>query len=244
MHRPTTNSPDAQTRGLLICGIIAGPFFVVVSFIQTLSVPGFDLARNAVSQLTLGDLGWIQRTNFIITGLLLIAGAAGMFRAMQTGAGKTWAPILMAVVGVGLGAGGVFVADAGNGFPPGVPAGIPTSMSVHGIFHMIGGSSAFLSLIVLCFVFGRRYASVGERLWAASSGIVGLIFIACLALTGAPAGSRTLFVGGSIALIWSAVISARLMGESHICPKELSEKQNVVSSVHRQYQEENRQDSR
>jgi len=150
----------------------------------------------------------------------------------------------MAVVGVGLGAGGVFVADAGNGFPPGVPAGIPTSMSVHGIFHMIGGSSAFLSLIVLCFVFGRRYASVGERLWAASSGIVGLIFIACLALTGAPAGSRTLFVGGSIALIWSAVISARLMGESHICPKELSEKQNVVSSVHRQYQEENRQDSR
>lgn len=231
---------ETTTKRLLRCGLIAGPFFVVVSLAQALIVPGFDLARQPVSQLTLGDFGWIQRTNFLITGLLLIAYAAGMSRAMREGSGRLWAPILMTAVGVGFGAGGVFVPDAGNGFPPGAPAGIPTTFSMHGILHMVGGSTAFLSLIVLSFVFARRFASAGQRPWAIASGIVGLVFIACLALTGSPGGSRTLFVGGSIALIWSALISARMMSEPQRTSKsatnllnESIEERNVISSVYR-----------
>jgi len=61
------------TKALLACGVIAGPLFMVVSLVQAFTRPGFDLKRHAISMLSLGDLGWIQVTNFELTGLLAIA---------------------------------------------------------------------------------------------------------------------------------------------------------------------------
>jgi len=41
---------------------------------QMLVRDGFDIRRHALSLLTNGDLGWIQILNFVLTGLLVIAG--------------------------------------------------------------------------------------------------------------------------------------------------------------------------
>jgi len=77
-----------------------------------LTRPGFDIRRHAVSQLSLGDLGWVQITNFILSGLLVIACAVGMRRALHEGRAGTWGPLLVGAYGLGLVAAGVFVADA------------------------------------------------------------------------------------------------------------------------------------
>jgi hypothetical protein len=41
---------------LLYCGVIAGPLFIVLAFVQALIRSGFDFARHPLSLLTLGDL--------------------------------------------------------------------------------------------------------------------------------------------------------------------------------------------
>ena len=50
---------------------------------------GFDLARHPLSLLSLGDLGWIQIANFVLSGLLFLACAAGMRRVMVEGKGPS-----------------------------------------------------------------------------------------------------------------------------------------------------------
>ena len=71
------------TRRLLACGMAAGPLFLAAALIQALTRPGFDLTRDAVSLLSIGSLGWIQITNFLLTGVLFIAAAAGLRRALR-----------------------------------------------------------------------------------------------------------------------------------------------------------------
>ena len=119
---------NGRTRTLLICGILAGPLYVVVGLIEIAIRPGFDITRHPLSLMSLGDLGWIQIANFLVTGSLVIAGAAGMRRAIATGRGRTWGPLLVGVYGLGLVAAAFFSADPMNGFPPGTPAGMPATI--------------------------------------------------------------------------------------------------------------------
>jgi hypothetical membrane protein len=105
------------TRGLLVCGVASGPLFVGVSLIQALTRPGFDLTRHPISLLSLGDLGWIQIANFVLSGLLAIAYAVGMRRVLHQGRGGTWGPLLIGAYGAGLIAAGIFPPDPGFGFP-------------------------------------------------------------------------------------------------------------------------------
>jgi Protein of unknown function (DUF998) len=80
------------TCGLLVCGAVAGPLFVAVVVAQALTRTGFDLTRDAASLLDDGSWGWIQSANFVVTGLLLIAAAAGLRRTLRTGPGHRWIP--------------------------------------------------------------------------------------------------------------------------------------------------------
>src|SRR5882762_1623043 len=89
---PTKN----VTRSLLGYGVLAGPFYVVVSLIQAFTRAGFDLTRHAWSLLANGGPGWIHTVNLLLSGLMVIAGAAGMRRM-----GLKWGPLLLAGYGVG-----------------------------------------------------------------------------------------------------------------------------------------------
>jgi Protein of unknown function (DUF998) len=153
------------TRALLACGVVAGPLFVAVAVLQALTRDGFDLGRHPLSLLSLGELGWIQIANFVVAGLLSVAFAVGLRRVLHPGRAGTLGPLLVGGYGVGLVAGGVFLADAGAGFPPGAPAGAPEQLSWHGILHDAGHLLALLSLILACFVLARRFAALGQRAW-------------------------------------------------------------------------------
>src|SRR3977135_2182016 len=99
------------TRLLLACGVVAGPLFMVVALVQAFTRPGFDLRRHAISMLSLGDLGWVQIAHFELPGLLAIALAVGMRRALHPGPAGTWGPPLIAAYGLGFIIAGIFRID-------------------------------------------------------------------------------------------------------------------------------------
>ena len=120
---PTTVSAPARPakRTLLAVATAAGPLFLGAGLLQGLTRDGFDFTRNALSQLSLGDLGWIQITAFMLTGALVIAGAVGMRQVLRDAPGGTWAPRLIGVFGVSFLLAGAFTADPAAGFPAGTP---------------------------------------------------------------------------------------------------------------------------
>jgi Protein of unknown function (DUF998) len=156
--------PATRTSRLLACGIVAGPLFLTVGLAQAVTRDGYDLGRHPLSLLSLGDLGWVQIANFVLTGLLFIACAAGMRRALRPGRGGTWGPLLVGGLGAGLVVAGVFVTDAGAGFPPGAPEGAP-EMSWHGVLHEVGFALASVGMVAGCLVFARRFAAVAQWGW-------------------------------------------------------------------------------
>jgi len=206
---------NALTTALLRCGVIAGPLYIIVGAIQVLIRPGFDVRYNVLSQMALGDLGWIQTANFAVSGLLVLAGAIGIGRALRSGRGATWAPRLIGVYGAGLVGAAIFSADPGFGFPPGTPAGMPATMSTHALIHFALGGIAFFSIIGACFVLGRRFAKSGERAWARYSALTGAFFL--VAFLGTASGSGLvaftlgLWVGIGLAWVWLSAVSARLI---------------------------------
>jgi hypothetical protein len=200
-----------RTRTLLAGGAVAGPLFVTVVVLQELTRTGFDPVRHPLSLLSLGDLGWIQITNFVLCGALVVASAFGLRRLLHPGRGGTWAPILVGVYGIGLVWGGVFVADAAYGFPPGTPDGMPTSMSWHGILHAIAPAVAGIAVGAALLVFARRYAGLGRKGWTAYCVATAVLNLA-LTWTSFPAADyRLMLAGGAIAWIGVSVVTAHQM---------------------------------
>jgi hypothetical membrane protein len=199
------------TRTLLTFGLVAGPLFTLAALAQVLTRDGFDLSRHPLSLLSLGEGGWIQISNFVVAGLLAVGFAVGLRRVLGGGRGATWGPRLLGLYGVGLVAGGVFVADPALGFPPGTPDGIPDQFSWHAILHAIAPPLAFLSLIVASFVLVRRFAGLGQRGWAAYSAATSVICLALAAWPGQDGLSVRLAIAQVIAWAWVFVLAARLL---------------------------------
>jgi hypothetical protein len=204
-------STTRRTRALLACGVVAGPLFLVVALLQALTRDGFDLGRHPLSLLSLGELGWIQIANFVVAGLLSVAFAVGLRRVLHPGRGGTWGPLLVGAYGVGLIMGGVFVTDAGAGFPPGAPAGAPEQLSWHGVLHAIAPVLAFLSLIAACFVLARRFAGLGQRGWATYCVATGVALLGLLAWPDQDTVIAQLAVAIVLGWAWLSVLAARLL---------------------------------
>lgn len=197
----------AATRTLLTAAAISAPLWAVVSLTQAATREGFDLTRHPLSMLSVGDLGWLQITNFVVAGALTIAGSFGLRRVLSS----TWAPRLVLVNGVGMIAAGALVMDPADGFPVGTPYGIPETMSWHSYAHMAVGSIAFIALIAACYVLGRHFSRAGDRANAIGSRVAGTVMLAgnVWAMGGGKAGSLVLAAGTITAMLWVASVAAR-----------------------------------
>lgn len=203
---PTTTA----TRRLLGAGVIAGPIFVITGVVQASTRDGFDLSHQPLSLLSLGDLGWIQITNFVLAGLLSLAFALGVGRALVSGPASHWAPRLLAIFGVGLIIGGAFVPDPALGYPVGTPDEIPSSMSVHGMLHAVAPPLAFIALVATCFVVARRFGSDRHQAAAVWTRVIA---VACLVLS-VPVGpglSWRLFAAVTLGFAWIAGFAVYLL---------------------------------
>jgi len=196
------------TRALLACGAAAGPLFVVVAGLQAAFRDGYDLRRHPLSLLALGDLGWIQTANFVLTGLLCLAAGLGMARVRWAG---RWTPRLVGAYGVGLVLAGVFRADPSLGFPAGAPTGGGTdNLSGHAILHGVAAMIAFTAVSVATFVLARRFVREGRRGWAACSVATGVTALALFAAPTQAGYSVRLAIGSALVFGWLVAVSLDL----------------------------------
>ena len=155
--------------------------FVMVFLVDGATRPGYSPARHPVSALSLGSQGWVQVTSFVVTGVLMVALAAGLRRSWRPER-AVWGPALIAVFGAGLVVSGVFAMDPALGYPPGAPAGVPHAPSAGHQVHDLAGLAVFLSLPAAALVLAGRFrASPGGRAWAIYSAATGLAVLALFA---------------------------------------------------------------
>ncbi|MGI5242531.1 DUF998 domain-containing protein [Dactylosporangium sp. CA-139066] len=194
------------TRSLLGYGVLAGPFYIAVSLAQALTRDGFDITKHAWSLLSNGSLGWIQITNFVLSGLMIIAAAAGLARAVPQ---SPWTARLVGVFGATMIAAGALRADPAMGFPAGTPAG-PGTVSWHGIGHLTAGGIGFLCVIAATYVLARHQPR-GLAAYSRASGTLFLVGFAGIA-SGNQAPWLTLgFVAAVVVIFaWLAVVSVGL----------------------------------
>ncbi|MFI7357845.1 DUF998 domain-containing protein [Streptomyces avidinii] len=205
----STNPARSARRTLLAGGTVAGPLFLGAGVVQGITRQGFDFTRNAISQLALGDAGWIQTVNFLLAGALLMGGAAGLRRAVRGERGGGRAAALVAVFGASFWAAALFPADAGAGFPVGAPD--VATMSTHGAVHMLGGMIGYLALCAAFLVLARPLAVRGHRGWAVASRCVPVAVLAGFA--GSAASVLAFTAGAGFGLCWLAAVTARLAAD-------------------------------
>lgn len=181
---------------LLRFGILAGPFYLTVGLVQAFTREGFDLSRHPLSLLANGPWGWVQTANFVLTGLMVMAAAAGFRRVLASTSRATgW---FLGGFGVAMILAAVFPADPVDGFPPGTPEGFPTSISTPGLIHFIAGTLGFVSLAVSCFLAARAMSRLRNPALARISFLCGLAIL--VGFFGGP------FLPLGIWGIWAAVV--------------------------------------
>lgn len=189
----------AVTRSLLGYGVVAGVFYLVVGVVLALTRDGFDLSRHPLSLLMLGEHGWMQRSNLILTGVMVLLAAYGFVRAMRGSARATRTGALLMVYGVSLIASGIFAPDPMAGFPPGAAAG---EGSLSGILHLVFGLVAFVSLGASAFALGGWHARRGESRRAAYSRLGGAVVLLCF-FGGAAVATQT----AGVVSLWISVVA-------------------------------------
>lgn len=188
----------AVTRSMLGYGVLAGPFFLVFGLTLALTRDGFDLSEHALSLLTLGENGWLQSLNFVLSGAMMLVAAAGFHRALRD-SGRPAIARLIGVYGASLIAAAIFEPDAADDFPV---AGASSEATLSGVLHLAAGAIGFLSLAAAALLLARwlddrgQDRAAGRSRLAAATVVLG--FLAGAALSAGPAG---------VLLLWVAVLA-------------------------------------
>jgi hypothetical protein len=162
--RPTTT--------LLGCGIAAGLLVPVLILTDGATRPGYSLWHHGASQLGTGERGWLQTANFVIGGLLLLAFAAGLRRALHPGRAAVWAPFLLVACGLAMVVAGIVPTDPALGYPPGQAEVVTAAGRIHGLAGLV----LFAGLSAAPFVLAQG-PHTGSREWAAYSRWSGALII-------------------------------------------------------------------
>ncbi|MFF0345192.1 DUF998 domain-containing protein [Kribbella sp. NPDC004875] len=182
-------------RGLLWCGVVGPVLFIVLFLVNDAIKPGYDPVRNAVSEAAIGSGGWLQSTNFIVSGLLIAASSAAITRVVGR-----WAGALVGVTGAGLALAGVFVSDP-------VPV---EQVSWHGMIHNVAGTASSAALVITCFVAARWRPTSQWRWYCLAVGVsVPLIFVVALGADGTLGIWQRL--SNLIGWTWLAVVALRAL---------------------------------
>jgi hypothetical protein len=206
-------SRPAVTRLALRAGVVSPPLFVAAFLIEGATRRGYDPVRLQVSYLSLGDQGWMQIANFCLSGVLAIFFAWGLHRALQSGRGSIWGPLLIAAYGLGLIVSGVFVTDAAFGYPPGTPNGAERVITLHGRLHVIPGvlltfGSPILASLVLAW---RFWGDPTTRRWAIYSLATPLLFVVASGVVGEDSMGLAQRISIIVLEVWLAAIAAHFL---------------------------------
>jgi hypothetical protein len=173
---------DVKTKLLLLCGAITGPLFTIAWIVEGANRANYDWLRHPISSLAIGELGWIQIVNFVVTGFLTFAFAFGLWRTFQSQKVNTRVPLLIALIAIGFLGAGIFVTDPMNGCPIGTPV-LPLQYTITGRLHRLFSAFVFLGLPIACFIFTRLFARQNQREWTIYSTVTGIAFVVMFIFT-------------------------------------------------------------
>jgi len=188
----TEARPPWAVPGQLAGGVLAGPLFVGAFTAIGAARSGYDWRRHAVSSLACGHDGWLQRANFIVTGVLLCSGARGLARCPNSVESRV-VPALMGAAGAGLIGSGMFVTDPVAGFPP-VTVGevglTETVPSREGMLHNLSAVPIFVGIPVAGLASALTAARDHDYGWAWYSVGSSVAMVVSFVLFGAAFGGR------------------------------------------------------
>ena len=226
----TPGKPQPWIRGLLRCGVAAGPVFAGVFLLEGAARDGYRPLRHPVSSLALGSRGWIQAGNFAVTGTLLLAGAAGLARAGDPAASSRAAPALIGAAGAGLIGSAVFTTDPVSGYPPGTPD-VLNRPSPAGVAHNLAAAPVFFGLPAAALACGWRSWRAGQRGFGLYSAGTAITMLATMALATAGFGQspRLVNLGGLFqrasiitGFAWLTALSTRALQHGPASPSASS----------------------
>jgi len=174
---------DKKTKLYLASGIVGCWLFIIVFLIEGATRVGYSSFRYPISSLSIGDLGWIQIINFILSGTLIFLLALGLRLALKPSKSSIWIPRLIGAVGLGLIGAGIFSTDPAFGYPATSPLAI-AQFTVHGHLHDLFSIFVFACLPIACFEFRKRFKANGNRGWSIYSLISAIAFIITFLLAG------------------------------------------------------------
>jgi hypothetical membrane protein len=155
-------------RWLALGGVIGPVFFVLTFTIAGLLRPGYSPIIQAISDLGVGDNGWIVNGSLVILGLLLVGFAISFYRSVRPEASAAFrlvCALLISIVGIGYAVAGIF----------------PETTPIH---WLVGATCVYVGAVLAFFLTGLLLrGDPAWRGWAVYSFIAGLATVVLVAIT-------------------------------------------------------------
>jgi hypothetical membrane protein len=196
-------------------GIVGPVLFFGVLILQDQLARGYHPARQFISELAGGPDGWIQTTNFLVFGVLLVMFAQAIPDGIAPGWPTRAGAWLFRFIGASVFGCGVFRPES---WPP-------TSMSAGGILHLsFAIVGVFLLMPAVCFVLARAFArdrTLSNLVpYTLATGVATtVLFVGGISLMSAPGAPPRIgnLYGGLIQrldvglfLLWQVIVAIRL----------------------------------
>jgi len=197
---------EKHQKILAICGIIAPIIFAIIVIIAGLLRPDYSHLTNFVSEL--GAVGApnaiMQRINFVLVGILIVAFTFGLHRGIGEGKGSIIGPLLIAIFGLSAVVSGIFSTD------PIQPGSFSDTM--HSMSSAIGSTAAIIAFFIIPIrleqdILWRRYRYLSIVI-AVVAIVVSVVGTGLLGVLGAPGLAQRLFM--AVLFLWIEVMAIRL----------------------------------
>jgi uncharacterized protein DUF998 len=199
---------NTKIRWLALGGIVGPVLFNAVVVVEEilqrsflLSI-GYDpLKTSFASANALGPYGWMQTTNFIVIGLLIVGFAFGLHRGVGAGRGSIAGPLCIGLFGAGAILAGLGATDLPIQSKP---------HTLHGWVHVLGFLIGTLGLISGYFLMALRFRTDPSwRGYDVFSIAIGVAFV--LLLIGSIVNNVFFqYAPDAVRIVWFVVIGVRL----------------------------------
>lgn len=162
-------SEAVRNRVTRVVGILAPSLFVASFLLQGMR-RGYDPRLQFVSELSIGQFGWLQMTTFFVAGAGFLV--FGFLLARRRGESRM-GPTFFIVLGISLAASGVFTTD---------PSAMFDQTSTAGVIHGLLGAVVFTLFPVICFVYCRELRKVGQLRAAVLTFVTGILLVVGIAV--------------------------------------------------------------
>jgi hypothetical membrane protein len=184
-----------RVRELLVCGVVGALLFIAVLLVNDAVKPGYEPVRDFVSEAAIGRGGWVQITNFLVSGALITVFSLGLRQTVSR-----WTAWLVRAFGICLMAAGAFVSDP-------VPSDHQTW---HGVAHNLVSVVVFGAVTAACFTAARWRPSRWWRFYCLITGVaVPVLFVLAAGVSGTTGVFQRLSI--IVGWVWLAVLGLRAL---------------------------------